>query len=98
MNKTIIEQFNERMLDLYTERDFYSRGRIIEVATEALADIVKNNSPLPVVIASAKDEISERRNVYAANYYSSNGEDRERWGNQMEAMEEAYDILKKHSL
>jgi hypothetical protein len=46
MEKTIIEQFNERMLDLYAERDFYSRGGIIDKAKEALADIIENNDSL----------------------------------------------------
>lgn len=69
----IIEEFNYKMIDLYADRDHYSRGRIIEIAKETLTEIIKNNSPLPSVIArnwiSVEDRLptDSRRYLVAIN-------------------------------
>jgi len=39
----LIDKFNEIMLDVYADRDNYSRGKIIELAKEAFTDAVNEN-------------------------------------------------------
>lgn len=36
----ILEDFNDIMSDYYADRDYYSRGRLIEISKEVLKDVL----------------------------------------------------------
>lgn len=50
MNKKMIDEFGEIMMNIYADRDMYSRGKIIDMAKEAFATVVNKNCNLQNVI------------------------------------------------
>lgn len=48
----IKEDFGEKMMYLYADRDAYSRGKIIELSKEYLTEVIDKNLNLGSVIAS----------------------------------------------
>lgn len=56
MNKEkLISEFTEKMMEIYVDRDTYSRGKIIDMAKEAFAEVINKNCNIPFVIGSIHD-------------------------------------------
>lgn len=42
----LISEFTEKMMEIYIDRDAYSRGKIIDLAKQAFADVINKNCNL----------------------------------------------------
>ena len=47
MNKAkLISEFTEKIMEIYVDRDTYSRGKIIDLAKQIFADVINKNCNL----------------------------------------------------
>ena len=54
--KKMVNEFNEIMMNVYADRDLYSKGKIIDLAKEAFAKVVDKNCNLQMKDYIKKDK------------------------------------------